>query len=603
MTEERALDVSDSGGEEGGRGQNFAPRPTGLLVLLCYGLLPIAGVFGLPVLALVLVVVTQALDLLVVAEVPDVRVALARGQFGIATRTVAREASVVLLVFASAWTDRANIRATAVLVLAVAGLRVAYQLLLVLVRRRSVLPVETRNIDLSGIRPPPSLPDVMKRQLSERLHLLSAIALVGAVIAVMAKQPPIGYAIVGAVVAVELAGVLAAGLWLVRSRGSLVRERYLAEVHRRVLRDAPEVMLYHTGTIDSVHQVDMWLRACERLNRPVLVVLRERLYEPDLARTTLPVACIPDAVDFMTFTLPSVRVALYTANVGKTIHMLREPGVCHVFIGHGDSDKTASFNPFSRVYTQVWVAGEAGRDRYRRAAVGVRDEDIVEVGRPQLEHIAVATEPIGDRPMTVLYAPTWEGWTGDPAHTSLIRTGPALVERLVRLTGVRVLYKPHPFTGTVSRDAAAADARIRSVLSRAGGGHTTIAGSAPTIYECFNDADLLVADISSVLSDFIFSEKPYVVANLTGRSEEEFRAAYPSASKAYLLDPAGERIGAIIDLVRDGDPLAAERRQLKHYLLGPDEPDAMTRFAAAVDAAYDEAVAASPTRIAAGRED
>ena len=70
--------------------------------------------------------------------------------------------------------------------------------------------------------------------------------------------------------------------------------------------------------------------------------------------------CIPDPVDFMTFTLPDVRVAMYTANVGKTIHMLREPGVQHVFIGHGDSDKTASFNPFSKVYSEIWVAG-AGR--------------------------------------------------------------------------------------------------------------------------------------------------------------------------------------------------------------------------------------------------
>jgi hypothetical protein len=31
----------------------------------------------------------------------------------------------------------------------------------------------------------------------------------------------------------------------------------------------------------------------------------------------------------------------------------------HVFIGHGDSDKQASFNPFSRVYDEVWVAGAA----------------------------------------------------------------------------------------------------------------------------------------------------------------------------------------------------------------------------------------------------
>ena len=89
----------------------------------------------------------------------------------------------------------------------------------------------------------------------------------------------------------------------------------------------------------------------------------------------------------MNMDLSTVRVALYAANVGKNIHMLRVPTMKHVFIGHGDSDKLASVNPFSKVYDEVWTAGRAGRDRYAIADVGVRDDDIVEVGRPQLAPI------------------------------------------------------------------------------------------------------------------------------------------------------------------------------------------------------------------------
>jgi hypothetical protein len=339
----------------------------------------------------------------------------------------------------------------------------------------------------------------------------------------------------------------------------------------------------------------MWLSTVERLQRSALIVLRERECLEQLGRTTTPVVCIPDAVDFMTFTLPSVRVAMYTANVGKVIHMLREPGVRHVFIGHGDSDKTASFNPFSKVYSEIWVAGAAGRDRYRRAAVGIVDDDIVEVGRPQLEGITAAAEPpTGD--LTVLYAPTWEGWTGDPSHTSLMRTGPALAQRIASLPRVRLVYKPHPFTGTVDPAAVRADAQVRRVA------HEVVDGPSPTLYECFNQADVLVADISSVLSDFIVSRKPYVVPNLSGLDEADYREAYPSAGAAYLLDPEAERIGAILDLIRDGDPLASERDELRHYLLGPDQPDAMTRFEAAVEEAYRRAVELWPVRVAAGAE-
>ncbi|MBV9869164.1 MAG: CDP-glycerol glycerophosphotransferase family protein [Frankiaceae bacterium] len=603
MTEEQAIETADGTAEETieNRTPNRAPRITGLALLLVYAFLPISGVFAFAVACLVAVILSQITDLIVVNN-EDVRAALARGQLGIATRTIIRELSIIALVLSEAWASRDSARLAALCVVGVGGLRLLYQLMMVLVRRRAVLPVESRNIDLTGIKPPPLLPDLMRRRLSERFHGLSAIALGGAALGVVTESRATLFAIVGVVLAVEVIAVAAAMSWLLRSRGTVIREKYWQQVYLRVHALAPEVMLYHTGSADSTHQVNMWLGACEQLNRRAIVALRERGVFEELDETPLPVICIPDSVDFMTFALPEIRVAMYTANVGKTIHMLREPGVRHVFIGHGDSDKTASFNPFSRVYSEVWVAGQAGRDRYAKAHVGVRDEDIVEVGRPQLDGIEVATERIGDREMTVLYAPTWEGWTGDPAHTSLIRTGPALIDRLLNLGNVRIIYKPHPFTGTVSRDAAASDARIRATLGRAGEQHQVVVEAAPTLYECFNDADLMVADISSVLSDFIYSEKPYVVANLTGLDEAAFREQYPSAGAAYLLDPSGDRIGAIIDLVREADPLAAERRDLKHYLLGPDEPDAMTRFSAAVDAAYDRAVAETPIRVAAGRE-
>jgi hypothetical protein len=465
-----------------------------------------------------------------------------------------------------------------------------------------VLPVDAWNIDLSGITPPPPLPELMRKRLSERFHGLSAIGLGGALVAIIVQHALVAFIITGAVVAFELVAVLTAVGWLVRSRGSLIQNKYHAAVLRRVQAMKPEVMLYHTGTIDSAHQVNMWFSTIERLGRPAIVALRERLYLEELAKTSLPIVCIPDAVDFMTFSLPSVRVAMYTANVGKVIHMLREPGVRHIFIGHGDSDKTASFNPFSKVYSEVWVAGQGGRDRYAKAGVGIHDEDIIEVGRPQLDGIQVVRESIGDRPMTLLYAPTWEGWTNDPAHTSLMRTGPELVERLIKLGNVRVIYKPHPFTGTVSKAAVAADGKIRGLLNRAGSEHQVVVGASPTLFDCFNQADIMVADISSVLSDFISSEKPYVVPNLTDLSDDAFKAEFPSAGQAYLLDPKATQIEQILELVRGTDPLREDRRRLKHYLLGPSEPSAMDRFRAATDVTYQRAVDHAATRVAAGRE-
>jgi hypothetical protein len=595
-------DAAEEGRDHDPRMPSRGPRTIAILAIACYVTVVLAGVFSWSIAALVAIVASQGLDLLIVGN-EDVRSTLARGQFGIATRTLVRELGVVALVLTAAWTGRGNARATAILVLAVAGLRYGYHLLLVMVRRRSLHPVETRNIDLTGLRLPPSVPDVARRRLSERFHGLSATALMGAGIAVASHEAVIGFVVTGAVAAAELCFVGWELAWLFKSRGSVVRDRLHAAILKRVTALHPEVMLYHSGTEDTGYQVNMWLSTVDRLKRPTLVVVRERECFAQLGATSSAAVCIPDPVDFMTFTLPDVRVAMYTANVGKTIHMLREPGVRHVFIGHGDSDKAASSNPFSKVYTEIWVAGKAGRDRYSKAGVGIHDDDLVEVGRPQLGGITPAQAgPIGDRMLTVLYAPTWEGWTGDPTHTSLVRTGPALVERLTGMPNVRVVYKPHPLTGSVSLEAGRADAAIRATIARAGGLHATIVGTSPSLYDCFNDADVLVADISSVLSDFISSEKPYVVPNLTGLSENDFKEKFPSAGQAYLLDPAAERIETTLDLIRTEDPLAPARVRLKEYLLGPSSPDAFTRFEAAVDNAYETAVRLVSTRIAAGAE-
>ena len=133
----------------------------------------------------------------------------------------------------------------------------------------------------------------------------------------------------------------------------------------------------------------------------------------------------------MNLDLSTVRVALYAANVGKNIHMLRVPTMKHVFIGHGDSDKLASVNPFTKVYDEVWTAGRAGprplrAGRRRRPRRGHRR------GRPPaagpIQAWAGAPET---RCPTVLYAPTWEGWDDNPGNTSLLLAGENIVRRLL----------------------------------------------------------------------------------------------------------------------------------------------------------------------------
>jgi hypothetical protein len=382
-----------------------------------------------------------------------------------------------------------------------------------------------------------------------------------------------------------------------------------------------------------------------------------------IGRTGLPVVCLSGNSEVMDFELPSLKVVLYTGNTGKNFNMLRDPDLKHVFIGHGDSDKVASANPVSKVYDEVWVAGRAGRDRYHRAQVGVRDEAIVEVGRPQLRTIAPA---VADRRMfTVLYAPTWEGWTNDNLVSSLHILGVKLIKDLLeRSPDIRVIYKPHPMTGirnpkvkkahekivamiadanrrrqadaawvetarAAKAERAAAKERLATLrakvssmapsrsrdaakLARDTSGinpnvhieldritaeqedsfwvaagwwtHQTISGAMPSLYSAFNQADIMISDISSVVSDFVASGKPYVVTNLHDVSDEQFRREQTAAGGAYLLGSDCAELDQILAAVQGPGPdeMLERRREVTTYLLGPSEPDSMTRFNDAV---------------------
>jgi hypothetical protein len=501
---------------------------------------------------------------------------------GPAWRTFVRQLLIVVLVVRDGGLSGPAFAALVALALAHHLVYSVFSALRAVVRARRLRRLETRNMAVSGADLPPAPPDWSFVSGSSIL-LRTDLVLIAAVALAWAGH---GYgslpwaALVMVLAAVPVAAVLVPQVIALRRLPD--DERRYVEARRAAVDLAPRVILYFSGGAADVYQVNMWLETMERLDRPALVLLRERRYLDDLGKTTLPVLCLPFTADLMNLAMPSARVALYVANVGRNIHLLREPGLKSAFIGHGDSDKTASFNPATKVYDEVWVAGEAGRDRYRRAAVGVRDEDIVLVGRPQLDAIAdVAARPVGD-PFTVLYAPTWEGWTDDPFQTSVTSMGLQIVTELLATPGVRVIYKPHPLTGRVNASTGAASEQIVAAIEAAGAPHEVILSGRP-LYEVFDESDAMVSDISSVVSDYLRSGKPYFVADPAGLPADEFRARNPSAGAAYLIGPGAAGLREGMAAARGVDPLKASRLDVRTYLIGDPSQDSMSLFRKAVD--------------------
>ncbi|WP_283138512.1 hypothetical protein [Rhizohabitans arisaemae] len=635
-------------------------------LLLSYPLLFVAALLASPWMFLVVAITGYLAEIYAVRVAQPLLELLSKLHLGITPRFLMRDAAVLLLfartIGAKESFEFALLAAGTFLLY---GLRAAHTGLAVFMNRRRAMPVVTRNVDLSALKIADAPPRVLAEAHVTYFLYLDAFPVFGAVLGAISGAAIFGPLGALAGLAVGLSAVL--GL-LPHSRAAAPlgnRERVLKVVEDQINAYNPEVALYFSGSSDSAYQVNMWISTLERLDHKAVIILRERGILRQLGRTSLPVLCFPGATDLMNFgPLSKVRVALYASNVGKNIHMLRTVGMKHVFIGHGDSDKEASFNPFTKVYDEVWVAGAAGRERYRRAQVGVRDESIVEVGRPQLAEIVRSGPDIPRR--SVLYAPTWEGWTEDLYHTSITDMGPKLIKRLLEHSPkIRVLYKPHPLTGTRDRKAMEAHEKIVALINSAnraqsgepagmpageankrataaanlpklarkmanlsqitaGTGddaqrardtgrphrgqdleyqqveaerkqaywqsedssrHRVITGPMPHLYDCFNESDLLVSDISSVVADYIASGKPYSVTNMAKLPDADFRYKYPTADAAYLLTPDLADLNTILQAMEKegGDSLADQRKSLKTHLLGPDEPDAMTRFNDAVN--------------------
>ncbi|MFI6008843.1 hypothetical protein ACIBAG_08420 [Streptomyces sp. NPDC051243] len=593
---------------------------------------------------------------------------LSKVRAGLSIRFLIRQLLLILLLARLGLADDLIYYGAIACFIAFYGLQAPHGALVTLIRNRRRMPVATRNVDLaSRIRIPDAPPRRLLHRSAEKMLHLDLAAVVGILVSAALESAVAGFIGIGVTVGLGCLYVLALVPYIRGRKIPPNAETVLAAVDDWLGEYRPETVLYFSGSKDSAYQVNMWLETMEQLDSKPLIILRERVILNNLAPTTVPVICVPGGVHLMNMDLSNVRVALYAANVGKNIHLLRVPTMKHVFIGHGDSDKLASVNPYSKVYDEVWTAGRAGRDRYAIADVGVRDDDIVEVGRPQLAPIQSWNGVPEGRIPTVLYAPTWEGWDGNPGNTSIVLAGENIVKKLVKADPpVRVLYKPHPFTGTVSKEAGAAHRRITALVEQAAaeratdsrfqpdsaaqaaakaelariearlaelsgkgkgsgngkGGdeaeatrdglvdvarheevarlraewntaywrsfgsheHRVITGAEPRLYDCFNVSDAMVSDISSVVSDFIASGKPYAVTDSAEVGVEEFKRANTAVRAATILSNSAAELGELLDAVRDpaADPLAEDRKDLKRYLLGPDEPTSIEQFNTAV---------------------
>ncbi|MDR2566255.1 MAG: CDP-glycerol glycerophosphotransferase family protein [Bifidobacteriaceae bacterium] len=347
----------------------------------------------------------------------------------------------------------------------------------------------------------------------------------------------------------------------------------------------PAFAVHWQAARGSIHQLTMWMDYLGQLGKPFFVITRTRENFLEVTQTfDVPVLhrvgldAVEEALS------PSLKTVFYVNTAILNDHMLRYPHLNHIQLNHGDSDKIASYSPVFRAYDKDFVAGQAAIDRFAAAGLATAPDFFVIVGRPQVAGVEPSRGPVAglDSPVA-LYAPTWTGNTKDSDYTSL-RRGPEIVQALL-VRGCTVIFRPHPYWEK-NYATAAGRAAVVALLTRdaalTGRGHVfgTVAENDWSIIDCFNQSDLMISDVSSVVNDYLYSEKPFIMMAVTAEPEG-FADEFPVARGAYVVDystlqgsggvvpEAGpQTLEAALDAIWGDDPLAPVRRELKTYCLG-----------------------------------
>ncbi len=397
------------------------------------------------------------------------------------------------------------------------------------------------------------------------------------VVAAVVTAAVFGLDVDAAVVVVIVAGsVVALGalielLTLVLSVAGRTTDRFQDAILRALTAYQPEYVVYFSATPAAVYQIRQWLPHLLNLPRRFAIITRENNIVERVAEFApgVPVISAPRLMRLDDMVVPSIRAVLYVNNGMKNAHMLRHTHLRHVQMLHGESDKAPSVNKFARAYDELYVAGQAAIERYAAWGVTVDPRMFRVVGRPQADE--VSTQVPAGRP-TVLYAPTWEGFNAQTSESSVGRLGVQLVRRLLERGDVRVIVRPHPTTGLVTPKLLQQVNRMRELVeaaNAAGGDHlwSTVDGEL-SLVDCFNLCTIMIADISSVMADFLRSEKGLIVTDVDDLGPQEFHRSFPTAGAAWVLRADGSNIDEILTDALGPDSLRAERTRVRHHVLG-----------------------------------
>jgi len=380
-------------------------------------------------------------------------------------------------------------------------------------------------------------------------------------------------------------------------RGLLAARSARRRLDRQLAARAPlprrrfEIAVHFADGAENLYQLRRWYAPLAELAKTHPVVILSR--SPDatsvlLDEAPVPVADVSRVADLETFLLEhELPIVLYVNQNARNFHLLRYGRRWHVFINHGESDTLSMTTNQISAYDYSLVAGDAAIARLQRV---LWDYDVerraIPIGRPQTDHATQGPRMPADGRSLVLYAPTWEGERASAAYGSIASHGPALVRELLASPAHRLIYRPHPRSGSVDRAYSAANREIIARIAAANRADPT----AQHVYDTGAElgwqlaaADVAIVDVSAMVYDRLATGRPFLVTRPVNPDAPIDTTGYLSDCEWLGAEEAPEVRARLERLSRDS--AAGERlgRWVSHYFGDAGAGASTRRFHEAIE--------------------
>lgn len=334
------------------------------------------------------------------------------------------------------------------------------------------------------------------------------------------------------------------------------------------------VLLLHTGASlkgGGVDHIKPWLPLFERCGHEYVVVVRGMdVYEQIRCEYPhVPVSLVKGStdVDTLMHAFPSLTGLFYVANTANNNLFLRCAVGRHIFLGHGDSDKSSSMNRTFKVYDEIYVAGQGHIDRFANADFDASGLRFRIIGRPDSRKLFSQVEAVAHIARRIVYIPTWEGYCFEQDYSSLpIAEG--ILRAAHQVSGMPVLAKLHPLTGAARPEYLDVDRRVTDVLMLAPE-QLKFVERHDKLTDILDPDAIFVCDVSAAVSECLALGRPIFVYIPPDRNIRVISGKMTYADFAYTFESVEEFGKKLAGVLGGNDYLAPARKLAQEYFISP----------------------------------